>query len=171
MFQVPDLSRTVQVGDSGIISLPLVGDVKAGGRTAQSLEKELVARYGKQYVRAPQIAISIKEFNSQRITLDGAFKKPGFFPYKGNITLLQAVASADNFDSSVSDQSVLIFRTVNGTRTAAKFDLEAIRDGRVEDPRLEPGDVIVAATSDTKVMFNNVMKVVGPMTGFARLFY
>ena len=171
VFQVADLTRTVQVGDSGMINMPLIGEVRAGGQTAQSLERELVARYGKQYVRSPQISVSIKEFNSQRITLDGAFKKPGIFPYKGNISLLQAVASAENFDSSVADSSVIVFRTTNGVRTAAKFDLDAIREGKVADPRLEPGDVVVAATSDTKVMFNNVMKVVGPMTGFARLFY
>lgn len=171
VFQVQDLSRTVQVGDSGMISMPLIGEVKAAGQTPQSLERTLVARYGAQYVRSPQISVSIKEFNSQRITLDGAFKKPGIFPYRGNITLVQAVANAGNFDSDVSDQTVLIFRTTDGARTAAKFDLDAIRDGRVADPALQPGDVVVAATSGTKIMFNNVMKVVGPATGFARLFY
>lgn len=171
VFQVQDLSRTVQVGDSGMISMPLIGDVKAAGQTPQSLERTLVARYGAQYVRSPQITVSIKEFNSQRITLDGAFKKPGIIPYRGNITLVQAVANAGNFDNDVADQTVLIFRTTDGARTGAKFDLDAIRDGRIPDPTLQPGDVIVAATSGTKVMFNNVMKVVGPATGFARLFY
>lgn len=159
VFKVPDLSRSVQVADTGTINLALVGDVAAAGRTAQEIERDLVKRLGDKYLQSPQVTVFVREYNSQRITVEGAVKKPGVFPYRGSITLMQAIAMAQGFDE-VSDTDILIFRTLNGKRAAARFDLAEIRAGRADDPPVEAGDVVMVPTNAFKEAFQNVLKAV-----------
>jgi polysaccharide biosynthesis/export protein len=75
VFKVPDLSRVVQVADDGKVNLPLIGDVMAAGKTAQDVERKLVKRYGQKYLKSPQVTVSVKEYNSQRVTVEGANRR------------------------------------------------------------------------------------------------
>jgi polysaccharide biosynthesis/export protein len=68
-----------------------------------------------------------------------------------------------------SDSTVLVFRTTNGNRSAAKFDVSDIRAGTAKDPTLQSGDVVVAATSTMKEAFNNFIKVLPLASVFALL--
>lgn len=167
VFKAPELARNVQVSEHGVVNLPLIGDVQASGRTASELEKDVAARLGKKYLQNPQVAITVREYNSQRITLEGAVKKPGVYPLRGKTTLLQVVAMADGF-TDVGDATVMIFRQDGGQRTAAKFDLADIRSGASKDPVLQAGDTIVAPTSATKEVFSNIMKAL-PLATFAAM--
>jgi polysaccharide biosynthesis/export protein len=167
VFKVGELSKTVQVSEVGTISFPLVGDVTAAGRTPREVEKDLTARLGSKYLQNPQVTIYVKEFNSQRVTLEGAVKKPGVFPIQGRLSLLQAVALAQGLEST-SDNTVLVFREVDGKRTAGRFDISDIRSGSAEDPRLQAGDVVVAGTSAFKEGLGNILKML-PLASFAVL--
>ncbi len=159
VFSVPSLSREMQVSGSGTINMPLIGEVYAAGKTAQQLERELTARLGSKYLQNPQVSLNIKEYNSQRFTVEGAVKKPGVFPIKQNNTLLQCISAAEGLDKDVASSVVGVFRRENGQRTGAKFDLEAIRSGKSDDPLIKDGDVIVVATSDGKTVFSNFVKL------------
>ncbi len=158
VFQVPDLSKTVQVADTGTINFPLVGEVPAAGKTAQQLERELAAKLGAKYLQNPQVTVLVKENNSQRFTIEGAVRSPGVFPMKGQTTLLQSMAMAGGIDTVTSDSTVLVLRYTDGKRSAAKFDVAAIQKGNAEDPPIQPGDVLVVGTSAIKAGFNNVLK-------------
>jgi polysaccharide export outer membrane protein len=151
------MSKSVQVADTGTISLPLIGEVPASGRTAQEIERDLAKRLGAKYLRDPQVSVFVKEYNSQRITVEGAVKKPGVFPYRGRTTLLQSIALAEGLDA-VSDSNVIVFRTTDGKRAAARFDVAQIRSGKTTDPPLEPGDVVVVETHAVKELFQNLIK-------------
>lgn len=164
VFKVPELTKSVQVSDSGTINLPLVGEVPAAGRTAQAVERDLTAKLGGKYLQSPQVTVFVKEFNSQRITVDGSVKKPGVFPYRASVSLLQAIAMADGLDKD-SDSSIVVFRNKAGKQEAARFDVSEIREGRQQDPKLEPGDMVIAGSSMIKTVFNNVMKAL-PVAGF-----
>ena len=83
VFQAPDLSKTVEVADNGTIDLPLLGETPAAGKTAQELQRDLNSRFGAKYLQNPQTTVTVKEFNSSRVTVSGAVKNPGVFPYKG----------------------------------------------------------------------------------------
>ncbi|MDX2156955.1 MAG: polysaccharide biosynthesis/export family protein [Hyphomicrobiaceae bacterium] len=163
VFKVPELSKSVQVADTGTINLPLVGDIAAAGQTAQDIERDLSRRLGAKYLRNPQVTVFVKEYNSQRITVEGAVKKPGVFPYRGRATLLQAIAMAEGLDA-VSDTNVVVFRSMNGKRAAAKFDISDIRTGKAQDPTIESGDVVVVATNSVKETFQNILKAL-PLAG------
>lgn len=169
VYQVPDLTKTVQVGDDGAINYPLIGEVPVSGKTAHQIERELQAKLGAKYIRAPQVSVYVKESNSQRVTVEGSVKNSGVFPMKGRTTLMQVMAMAGGINMDTDSGDVVVFRTVNGTRSAAKFDIDAISAGKANDPDLQPGDVIVVDTSSTKVALGNVLKVL-PLATTAAIF-
>ncbi len=159
VFKVPDLSKTVQVGDNGYISYPLVGDIPAAGKTAHEVEKELEQKLGTKYIQSPQVTVFVREYNSQRVTVEGSVKTPGVYSMKGKTSLVQALAMAGGIDSTVGSGDIVIFRTIDGKRSVARFDFDVITKGEAEDPDLQPGDVVVADTSTAKVVLHNVLSV------------
>jgi len=158
VFLNQDLRREVRVNTGGQISLPLVGSVQAGGKTVQELEAELSAAYGKSYLQNPQINVFIKEFTSQRVTLEGNIKKPGIYPITGKTTLLQAIAVGGGMERVASESSVVVFRVVNGQRMAAVFDITQIRSGEAPDPEIFGDDIIVVDKSKVKSMYRAIIE-------------
>ena len=122
VFKVPELTRTAQVGEGGVINLPLVGEIQAAGRTVQDVEHELVQKLGDSYLQSPQVSIFVKEYNSQRVTIEGAVKRPGVYPIRSKMSLLQVIATAEGLDT-VSDATVVVFRQIEGKRMSARFDI------------------------------------------------
>jgi polysaccharide export outer membrane protein len=169
VFKVPDLSKTVQVGEDGTITYPLIGQVHAAGRTAHDLEVDLKQRLGEKYLRSPQINVLVKEYNSQRVTISGAVKTTGVYAIKGKTTLLQVIAMAGDIDLSTASGDIVVFRTVDGQRAAARFDADLIKNGKADDPEVLPGDVVVVDTSATKVALSNVLRVL-PLATSAAVF-
>jgi len=89
----------------------------------------------------------VTEAASQKITVDGAVTNPGVYEMRGSTSLLQAVAMAQGPSSSADLSKVAVFRTVDGQRSVALFDLGAIRQGRSPDPEVLGDDVIVVDAS------------------------
>jgi polysaccharide biosynthesis/export protein len=168
VFGIPDLTRTVQVNSSGTITLPLIREVSAGGHTASELEHEIEAKLEKTYLHDPQITVYIKEFNSQRITVDGAVKNPGIFPIVGKTSLLQTIALAGGPNEIADPSGILVFRTVEGRRMAARFDLRQIRSGKQDDPQLKAGDVVMVDESATRTTLRDVKDAL-PLSGLFSL--
>ena len=118
VFQVPELTKSVQVADTGVINLPLVGEIPVAGKTSQEVERDLTARLGAKYVNNPQVTVFVKEYNSKSVTITGAVSRPGLYPIKGKTTLLQVVAMAGGLGDA-SDSTVLVVRLTDGKRSAA----------------------------------------------------
>jgi polysaccharide export outer membrane protein len=169
VFKVPELSKGVQVAEVGTVNLPLVGDIVASGRTAQEIERDLATRLGEKYLKNPQVTVFVKEYNSQRVTVDGAVKKPGMYPLRGNTTLTQVLAMAEGIQSEVSSNVIVVVRQGASAKTAARFDIEEIRAGKTQDVPLQAGDLIMVETSGTKQAFNNFVKVLPMMNIFVPL--
>ena len=167
VFKVPELSKTVQVAEAGSINLPLVGEIPAAGRTAQEIERDLTKKLGDKYLQSPQVTVFVKEYNSQRVTVDGAVRKPGVFPIRGETSLVQAIAMAQGTDTNIASSNVVVFRTIDGKRSAARFDLDEIRDGNAQDPIMQEGDVVVVDTSTGKMMLNVLLRT--PFSAFVPL--
>jgi polysaccharide biosynthesis/export protein len=164
VFGVPDLSRTVQVSSSGTINLPLVKEVHAGGRTSIELEHDIAAELDKKYLQQPQVSVYVKEFNSQRITVDGAVKSPGIFPITGKTSLLQMIAISGGLDPIADPAGILVFRTVDGKRMGARFDVRQIRSGKQSDPILQAGDIVMVDQSAARTTLRDVKDVM-PLGG------
>lgn len=148
VFQVPDLSFPELVVDaSGNIQMPMIGSVQAAGLTPNQLSSDIARRLGERYLRNPQVTVTVKEAASQKVTVDGAVTRPGVYEMRGRTTLLQAVAMAEGPSQTANVESVAVFRTVEGRRMVAVFDLAAIRNGTAEDPMILGDDVVVVDTS------------------------
>ena len=168
VFGVKDLDRTVQVSSSGMISLPLIKSARAGGRTQAQLEKEIAAKLEANYLQSPQVSVFVKEYNSQRITVDGAVNKPGIFPTTGKVSLLQAIALAEGLNTVADTSGILLFRTVDNKRLAARYDIKQIRSGKVDDPQLQAGDIVMVDESATRTTLRDVKDAL-PLTGLFQL--
>lgn len=169
VFGVPDLSRTVRVNSNGQISLPLIGGVKAGGHTIPELEQLIADSLAKNFLQNPQVSVFVKEFTSQRITLEGALKSPGIYPITGKTSLLQAVAIGGGLDPLADLKGIVIFRQVHGKKMAAVFDLRDIRLGKTEDPQIFGDDVIVVEQSGSKTAVRRFIETVPALAFFLLL--
>ncbi|MFN7621411.1 MAG: polysaccharide biosynthesis/export family protein [bacterium] len=169
VFQVADLSfEELVVDTSGNINLPLIGAVRGAGRTAGEMSTDIASRLAARYLRDPQVTVTIMEAASQKITVDGAVTKPGVYEMRGSTSLLQAVAMAEG-PSRVADLTkVAVFRTIDGRRSVALFDLSAIRQGRAADPQVLGDDVIVV---DISRLSSGLREAVGALPALAAFAY
>lgn len=158
VFEAPNLSRTAQISSSGFITLPLIKDVRASGRTTDQLQREIAARLQRDFMQSPQVFVSVKEYNSQRVTVDGAVKNPGVVPLKGETTLVQVIASSGGLNDMGSPSGVYILRKVDGKKMVARFDLNEIRKGQKEDPVLRAGDIVMVDESTGKVALRGLQE-------------
>ncbi len=157
VFREPDLSvEDVLVDEGGRVLLPLVGPLTAAGKSTEALASEITGKL-RQYIRNPEVSVSVKQAASRRVTVAGSVVQPGVYPLEGRTTLLQAVALAQGPSQVASLNQTLIFRTVNGQRTAARFDLDAIARGKDTDPEVLPGDTIAIGSSKFKTAWRDIV--------------
>jgi polysaccharide export outer membrane protein len=174
IFEMENLKRTVRVNAAGMISLPLIGSVPVAGLSPPEVETLIAARYSEKYLQNPQVSIFIKEFTSERITVEGAVTRPGMFPLTGQMTLLRALALAGGFGPIANSTEVMIFRVnEKNVRQMAVFDIERIRAGQNEDPPIKGDDLIVVQRDKTRALFKDsvfrdIMDSFNPFTIFAR---
>jgi polysaccharide export outer membrane protein len=169
VFGINDLSRTVRVNSNGQVSLPLVGAVLVGGKTVPEVEQAIATQLKSGYLQDPQVTVFIKEFASQRVTLEGAINSPGIYPLTGKTTLLQVIAMAKGVDEKTADlKGVIVFRQVEGKRMGAVFDLAQVRAGTMQDPQIYGDDVIVVEQSGSKSAYRRLIESI-PVVGLFSL--
>ena len=169
LFQIPDLSRTVQVDADGKILLPLLGPMPAAGRSVEQLAQQIARAYGAQYVRNPKVIVSVKDSASQKVTVNGAVLQPGIYSITTSTTLMQAIAMAKGPDIKYASDRVAIFRTVGQRRTEATFDIADIRDGKVQDPQIHAGDLVVVDISGVRRFLQDISPI-GAFAGLGAIF-
>lgn len=167
VFQVEALSaKDVRVDASGNVQLPLLGAVPAAGRTAAELGADVQRRLAASYLQNPQVTVSVSEAASAKITVDGAVTEPGVYEMKGRTTLMQAVAMAKGASRVANLESVAVFRTSNGQRTVALFNLSDIRGGRAVDPVLQGDDVVIVDTSQMSARLRDIVSLLPAFSVF-----
>lgn len=168
VFGVSELKRTIRVNAVGVISLPLIGALQVGGLTPADAEALIAIKYGEKYLRDPQVSLFIKEFTTQRITVDGAVVKPGIFPLTGQITLLRALALAGGGGPMADMEQVMLFRMgPDGQNKPEKYDAMKIRRGESPDPPLQGDDVIVVNRDSKRTalrdsLFRDIIDTLNP---------
>jgi polysaccharide export outer membrane protein len=159
VFQEEDLSfDQLRVDASGNVSLPLIGTVHAEGKTAAELSNEIATRLGAKYLVDPQVSVTVASSVSQNVTVEGNVGQPGVYAINGTSTLLQALAQAQSPTDVAKLDQVVIFRNIDGRRAGAVFDVKAIREGRMPDPQVLGGDVIVVGFDAVKGAFRDFLR-------------
>jgi polysaccharide export outer membrane protein len=161
VFQVDNLDRTVQVDAAGNISLPLIGAIAAARKTVRQLEQDLEQAYGKDYLQSPDITVFMKESIGQRVTVDGEVTKAGIYPVTSSSTLLDVLALAGGFKQIADPNKVYVYRAIGQKQYVANYNVDQIRRGKKNNPRIYGGDVVVVFESGAKVAFNNLKDVLG----------
>jgi polysaccharide export outer membrane protein len=166
--------RTVRVNNAGYVTLPLIGSITVAGLTQQQVESHLATLYGEKYLQNPHVSVFIREFTTERITVDGAVSKPGIYPLVGQMTLLRVIALAGGFGQIANRSQVMLFRQSDaGVRQVATFDVDKIRAGQEPDPPIRGDDLIVVQRDSTRAaftdsLFRDVINVFNPLTYIPR---
>jgi len=159
VFNVPELSREMQVDASGRIAMPLVGTIDARGKTSEELGDAIEAALRGRYVRNPEVTINIKSSVSQVVTIDGQVVEPGLYPVTNQMTLMRAIASAKGLSEYARQEDVVILRTVEGRKMAALYNIAAIRRGAYDDPPIYANDVVVVGDSPQRRLFRDFVSL------------
>ena len=169
VFQVADLDREVRVDANGVISMPLIGSLRASGLTSAELELQLERKYGRAYLQNPDVSVFVKESSASQVTMDGEFTKPGLIPVTAQSTLLQSVAQAGGLTKIGDEAKVFVFRQYNNGRRVANYSLADIRAGKQGNPKIYGGDVVVAFASKRKIATENLKDALGVASSAARI--
>jgi polysaccharide export outer membrane protein len=173
VFGVADLRRSVRVNASGYVTLPLIGQTKLMGLTAQQAEVLIAQKYAEKYLQNPEVSVFIREYTTRRITIDGAVARPGIFPVTGDMTLLRAIAMAGGGGNLASLDNVKVFRIEKGgERKTLLFNVDKIRSGEQADPDIQPDDVIVVSRDPARVglkdsLFRDIIDSINPFSVLA----
>ncbi len=141
VWREPELSKTVPVRPDGKITIPVAGEVVAAGRTAHELEEELAKKFSAR-IATPTISVVVKEVNASRVFVLGEVAKPGAYPMRGAMTIMQALAVAGGTTEFADKGDIVILRRGDaGAQTRLPVNLnDALRGDTIE---LVPGDTVV----------------------------
>jgi polysaccharide export outer membrane protein len=150
VFGHPDFTRSVRIAVSGEFTLPLVGAIPADGKTVADLQAEVKSRLEEKYLESAQVTVFVREYNSQRVTVEGAVGSPGIKSLTGRTSLLQLFAMSGGIQVDANPAGIIIYRNVEGRRHAAVFDIREVRAGRMVDPEVLGGDMVVVDFSGAR---------------------
>jgi polysaccharide export outer membrane protein len=143
VWKEPTLSGTFPVRPDGMISLVLVGDLPAAGRTPMQLSDEITVRL-KKYLQDPSVTVLVMAVNSQRIYMMGEVGHVGPIALAAGMSPLQAIAAAGGLSPFASSKKIYILRGEAGKQQKIPFNYkQALKGDSTQDIRLQPGDTIV----------------------------
>lgn len=145
VWKEPDISRSIPVRSDGRISLPLVGEVQATGRTPLQLEGDIASRL-RNYIAEPEVTVMVQEIRSQKFNILGQVTKPGSYSLELVTTVLDAIAAAGGFKDFANVKGIYILRqNSGGGESRIAFNYKQVIKGKnpQQNLKLEPRDTIV----------------------------
>ena len=144
VWKEPDLTRDATVRVDGRITLPLLGDIEAGGRTPAALGQD-IAQMLARYVETPIVSVGVAEAKSSRVFVVGQVSGPGEFPLTGPMRFLQALALAGGPSEFAHLDRILIIREGPGSLRVIRVNYKKLEDGSEieQNVLLRPGDTIL----------------------------
>jgi polysaccharide biosynthesis/export protein len=145
VWKEPDLTKAVPVRSDGKISLPLVGELQATGKTPLQLEGDITGKL-KNFITAPEVNVIVQQVNSRKFNVLGEVSKPGSFPLTASTTIMDAIAIAGGFRDFAKKTGVYVLRKgANGSESRLNFNYKSFIKGKNSDQniRIEPNDTII----------------------------
>ncbi len=137
------LSRQVPVRPDGMISIPLLNDVRAAGLTPMQLRDVLVRRLS-DYMPNPEVSVIVQEVHSPKVSVLGEVAHPGRFDLRGRTTVLDLLALAGGLTEFASRSRIVILRSGGSHTGRIRFDYDkAMQDGAQANFELRPGDIVL----------------------------
>lgn len=145
VWQEKELSRSIPVRSDGKISLPLVGELLAAGKTPLQLEQEIAERL-RSYITAPQVTVMVEQVNSRKYNILGEVTKPGAYPLAVPTTVMDAIATAGGLRDFAKKKGIYILRqNPNGSVRRITFNYKEFIKGKnpAQNVMLEPHDTVI----------------------------
>lgn len=145
VWKQPEISQlNVVVRPDGMISVPLIGEVRVSGLTPVQIEANLVVGL-KQYVNEPRVTVTVAEIGSKTVYVTGEVPHPGAYPIVGPVDVLQIIAKAGGVTPYAHRRSVFVLRQVNGKKQKLPVNYSRIFHGKNPEQNLDllPGDTVV----------------------------
>ena len=145
VWKEPDLTKNIPVRSDGKISLPLVGEMQASGRTPLQLESDISSRL-RNYITAPEVTVIVEQINSKKYNILGYVGKPGAYSLTLSTTVMDAIALAGGFKDFAKSKGVYILRqNPDGTQSRLNFNYKDFIKGKnlSQNVKVEPGDMII----------------------------
>jgi polysaccharide export outer membrane protein len=139
-----DLSVEAAVRPDGMITVPLVNDVRAAGLTPDELREQIQEAAG-QFVADSTVTVVVKAINSRKVFITGMVAMPGQYPLAGPTTVMQLLALAGGIQEYADEKKILIMRTEDGQQVAKRFNYKDVSEGKnlSQNIMLLPGDTVV----------------------------
>lgn len=145
VYNHPELASELRVTRDGLVTAPLVGEIRAAGLTTRQLAARLADLLGRDYLVHPQVETQVVEYRSQWVILSGGVQRQGRIPLRGGTRLKEALAEAGGFTETAGEEITITRRKQGGqgaaTRTIRRRDFES----GVENPLLVHGDIVEVA--------------------------
>jgi polysaccharide biosynthesis/export protein len=145
VWKEPEMSRVVPVRPDGMITLPLIGEIKAKGLTPVELQDQITASLRK-FMSDPQVTVIVAEVRSLTFNVVGQVLKPGYYPLTRRMTVLDAIALSGGFQPFAKQKKVYVLRTqADGKEVRIPFNYKDVIKGKHADENieLEPRDTVV----------------------------
>lgn len=143
VYGEPELSGSFRVSTDGTIDYPLAGRLAVMGLRTGEIQHLLVDKLKDGYLKNPQVTVTVKERNSQKIAVFGQVARPGQVGYYPNMTIVDAIANAGGFTGIAAKNSVNLRREVAGKIETHVYPVADIAEGRSQNVMVLPGDVLV----------------------------
>jgi protein involved in polysaccharide export with SLBB domain len=132
---------TSTVSSAGVITSPLIGDLKVAGMTTNAISDTMTTLLAKSFFVKPQVLVNVKEYAGQVLVM-GAVRQPGAYGFQAGLTALKACLMAGGFTEYAMPGKVKITRVTNGLSTTINVNLDKVSKGKASDPELVKGDRI-----------------------------
>lgn len=142
VWHEPELSQMVVVRPDGMITLPLVNDIKVAGTTMEELQSLLTEKL-KGVVNDPQVTVSVKAVKSRKVFLVGNVAKQGAYLLGGRMSVLELIAEAGGLGPFAKGGSIYVLRKESGREVRVPFNYKKALSGKGANPELMPGDMVV----------------------------
>jgi len=160
VFDLKELDQTVRVADDGSITLPLLGRLDAAGLTKGELEALIARLLEARFVRNPQVTIFVKEYQSKKVAVSGAVKKPDTYEMLGEKTLLEMISLAGGLDRDLGKEIIIFRPQEDGTqRIAVDLDKLVYEADATLNVAVLPGDIVyVPAVEKVRIFVTGAVR-------------
>ena len=143
VYKDPQLSQSLQIRPDGKITLPLLGDIAASGKTSLELRESIAASL-KEYITNPVVTVIVVETVPQQIHVMGEVTSPGPQALTGPLSILQALAAAGGFKDFAKTKDIKILRkSATGVATTIRFNYKDAVQSGTAPLMLQPGDMVI----------------------------
>jgi len=170
VWQNPDLDTDLIIRPDGYVSIPLIGDIKTVGLTVPELTKIITEKL-KDYIRNPQISITIKKIGGSKVILLGEINSPGVYNIKSGTRVMELIALGRDFTKDAVKNSVILVRGGFKNPTVRRLNLESVLKGDISDNIiLEPEDIVYIPKTFISNLNYFLTQLLDPLTKGATIY-